>query len=104
MIEISFQDTTLFQFPQLADQPRLVHAVTAKPWNLAPHRGPEAGKAVPRRRALCDHLGISFDRLTAPEQVHGPEIIPVAPADIGVGESRIRLSLSHRIGASVCIE
>jgi polyphenol oxidase len=95
MIERNIEDSTLFQFPHLAAQPRLAHAVTARPWNMAPHRGPDASLAVERRKTLCIYLGISFDRLTAPEQVHSPEVIPVDAADVGAGRFGRQHAVRH---------
>lgn len=82
---VAFEDTCLFQFDSLEDVPHLVHAVTAKPWNMAAHRGPDTEHAVERRRRICDHLGISFENLTSPEQIHGPELVPVSPEILGAG-------------------
>lgn len=80
-----FEDLTLLKFEQLSEAGGLVHAVTTRPWNMASHRGPQAELAVHRRRRLCRHLGLDFDRLTAPAQVHGPEVVPVDDALIGAG-------------------
>lgn len=85
MVETVFHDTLLFQFSGLSEAAGLVHAVSSRPWNLAPHRGPDAHLAVERRKALCSHLGISFDRLTAPEQVHGAEVVALDRSEIGAG-------------------
>lgn len=82
---VPFEDTSLFQFESLRNALPLVHAVTAKPQNMAAHRGPDADRAVERRRLICDHLGVSFERLTSPEQVHGPELVPVVPEIVGAG-------------------
>jgi hypothetical protein len=82
---VTFEDTSLLQFESLNDASPLVHAVTAKPWNMAAHRGPDTDRAVDRRRSICDHLGVSFDNLTSPEQIHGPELVPVSPDILGAG-------------------
>jgi YfiH family protein len=87
MITTSLQDIDLFQFSRLAERPGLAHAMIGKGWNMAPHRGPEAKRAVERRKAVCAHLGISFDRLTAPEQVHGAEVLAIDPSEIGAGRN-----------------
>lgn len=75
----------LLTFPHLSAVDGFVHAVTTKPWNLAPHRGPEADRAVERRRALCARLGLPFDRLTAPDQIHSGHVLRVQPSDAGAG-------------------
>ncbi len=82
---ITLEDTTLFQFPVLASVPGLAHAVTSRPWNMATHTGPHTELTVPRRRQICEFLGLSFERLTAPDQVHSPHVIRVTPADLGAG-------------------
>jgi YfiH family protein len=63
----------------------LVHAVTTRPHNLAPHRGTDRGPAIENRRRLCAALGLEFDRLTAASQIHGPDVLSVDEADIGRG-------------------
>ncbi|MFO0971937.1 MAG: polyphenol oxidase family protein [Phycisphaerae bacterium] len=78
-------DSELLTFPALARLPGFAHAVSTRPWNLAPHRGPDAHRARERRRQICDHLGLDFDRLTAPDQVHSHHVIRVRPADVGRG-------------------
>ncbi|MCZ6682274.1 MAG: polyphenol oxidase family protein [Planctomycetota bacterium] len=83
--EEPWRDTVLLQFKTLARIDGFSHAITTRPWNMAPHRGPEARRAVERRRLVCQHLGFEFDRLTAPEQIHGPHVLPVAHSDIGAG-------------------
>jgi YfiH family protein len=85
MIETTLDDTTLLRFPRLAAEARLVHAITTKPWNLASHRGPDAGRAIERRRRVCDWLGMSFDRLTCPAQVHGGEAVVITDDIVGAG-------------------
>jgi len=78
-------EVTLLRFNRLSRQPGLVHAFTLRPWNMAPHRGPQAELAVERRRRLCQLLGLDFERLTAPAQVHGPEVVPVERSLEGAG-------------------
>ncbi len=85
MIEANLSGCDVLCFPRLAVQTGLVHAVTLRPWNMAPHRGPDAHRAIERRRALCRALGLDFDRLTAPAQIHGADVLPIEPADIGRG-------------------
>ncbi len=83
----TFQDTSLLTFPALAGLPGFAHAVTTRPWNMAVHRGPQAHLALDRLLLLCDHLGFSLDRLTAPQQVHSAHVLPVLPTDIGAGSA-----------------
>lgn len=79
------EDTALLHFPALREIPGFVHAVTTRPWNMAPHRGPQADGAVERRRKVCTHLGLPFEKLTAPDQVHSPHILRILPDDVGAG-------------------
>lgn len=72
-------------FPALAEEAGVVHAFTMKPWNMAPHRGAGADRAVEHRRRVCELLDVDFDQLTSPSQVHGAEILCVEDADIGRG-------------------
>ncbi len=81
----AFADTQLLRFESLADCPGLVHAVTTRPWNMAPHRGPQAELAVERRRRICEHLGLDFERLTAVDQIHSHHVLRVGPGDVGAG-------------------
>jgi hypothetical protein len=75
----------LLCFESLADCPKLVHVFTAKPWNLAPHRGPDRHLALANRRRLCAALGLEFDKLTAASQIHSPYVLAVTEADVGRG-------------------
>jgi len=88
-IELSshpLDDTALLTFPHLGQVDRFVHAFTTRPWNMSPHRGPDANLAVQRRRRLCDHLGLPFENLTAPDQIHSPHVLRVMPSDVGAGK------------------
>jgi len=85
LIEEPFHDTTLLTFPALREIPGIAHAVTTQPWNMAPHRGPQADHAVERRRMICEHLGLSFERLTVPDQIHSPHVLRILPGDVGAG-------------------
>lgn len=85
MLETTLDDTTLLQFPRLSSDARLVHAITTKPWNMASHRGPDAGRAIERRRRVCEWLGVPFDRLTSPAQVHGGEVVAITDDIVGAG-------------------
>ncbi len=83
-----------FQFSSLATIPDLAHAFVAKPDNLAPHTGPETDKALPRRRQLCDALGLNFDRLTAPRQVHGVRVAGVDDTNAGAGRDGLDTAIA----------
>lgn len=85
MIIESWEDTQLLRFASLADAPGLVHVVTTQPWNMAPHRGPQRELAVERRRRLCAHLGIDFERMTAADQIHSHHVVRVEARDVGAG-------------------
>lgn len=81
----AFENTELLRIPSLAEIDGFAHAITTRPWNMAPHHGPDRGLAVERRRSVCRHLGLSFDRLTAPEQIHSGHVVVVTEADEGAG-------------------
>lgn len=85
MIQMRKDGMDLLCFESLAGQAGLVHAFTTKPWNLAPHRGPDREHAVENRRRLCAALGLEFEQLIAAGQIHGPEVLPVTDADVGRG-------------------
>lgn len=89
-----FDDTALLRFPRLARFDRLIHVVTTRPWNMAPHRGPQRELAIQRRQRLCAHLGVPFERLTAPDQIHSHHVVRVDEPDAGAGrfgrESAVR--------------
>lgn len=85
MIERTCDDLNLLHFESLVGLPGLAHAVTAKPQNYAPHRGPGREMAIHWRKRVCDILGVPFDSLTSPEQVHGGEVLPLEPGDVGRG-------------------
>jgi YfiH family protein len=80
-----FEDTCLLYFPGFQSVLGFAHAVTARPWNMVPDRGPQAELALPRRRRVCERLGLPFERLTAAEQIHGGLVLPVRPSDLGAG-------------------
>lgn len=85
MIERSHGDVTLLSFESLEAVPRLVHAVTTRPQNYAPHRGSGREEAVHWRRRVCEVLGMPFESLTSPEQVHGADVLSLEPGDVGRG-------------------
>lgn len=78
-------ELTVFRFERLATEPGLAHAVVARPYNYAPHRGVGRENALAARRRVCELLGMPFDRLTSPSQVHGPEVLAVEAGDVGRG-------------------
>lgn len=80
------EETALLSFPHLAGIDGFVHAVTTRPWNMSPDRGPEADVAVERRRKVCEALGLHFEKLTAPDQIHSPHVVCVGPDDVGSGK------------------
>jgi polyphenol oxidase len=85
MIERTYGDLTLLQFESLAHEAGLIHCVTTKPQNMAPHRGVGCEEAIRWRHEVCRIFGVSFDRLTSPSQVHGPDVLRVEEGDIGCG-------------------
>ncbi len=85
MLSTSHASLTLLHFDRLSREPGLIHAFTTRPQNYAPHRGSGRDHAVDHRRRVCEILGLDFDKLTSPEQVHGGEVIAVEASDIGCG-------------------
>jgi len=85
MIERSHGDVTLLRFERLAAEPGVVHAVTTRPQNYAPHRGAGRDRAIHWRRRVCEILGVAYERLTSPSQVHGADLLPIEELDIGCG-------------------
>lgn len=85
LVSEAFGASQLLSFPSLLGIPGFAHAVTTRPWNLATHRGPDAQLALGRRRQVCEHLGLPFERLTAPEQIHDTHVLRVLEADVGAG-------------------
>ncbi|MBR1886179.1 MAG: peptidoglycan editing factor PgeF [Schwartzia sp.] len=73
----------------------LVHAVSTRlggigkaPYdsmNLALHVGDDAADVVENRRRFLGRLGLDFNRLTTPEQVHGEQIVRVGEGEAGRG-------------------
>lgn len=85
MIEKSHGDLTLLYFERLGGVGGLAHAVTTRPQNYAPHRGVERENAIRWRRRVCAILGVPFEALTSPEQVHGCEVLRIEVDDVGRG-------------------
>lgn len=85
MIEQRHDGLTLLVFENLSRSPGLVHAFTTRPQNYAPHRGVGSEQAVHWRQEVCRILGVPFDRLTSPAQVHGADVLAVEDLDIGCG-------------------
>jgi len=93
---------TLLQFKHLAAFDRLIHAVTTNrppdedsrgPFNLADHVGTGRERAVEARKRLTKHLGLSFERLTIPQQVQAGRIAVVDRQQAGRGRGGRRDSL-----------
>lgn len=85
MIETRQGDLRLLQFEGLSRHADLVHAVSTRPVNLASHRGRDHDRATGWRRQICDALNLGYDRLTAAEQIHSPDIVAIEESDIGRG-------------------
>ena len=81
MIEKSYDDLTLLQFDRLSGEVGLTHAVTTRPQNYAPLRGVGREDAIHWRRRVCEILGVAFESLTAPEQVHGGRVLRIEVYD-----------------------
>jgi YfiH family protein len=80
-----FEDTQLLSFPSFSDIRGFAHCVTTRPWNMAVHHGPDAELAADRRRRICRHLGLPFERLTVANQIHSGHVLRVLPEDAGAG-------------------
>lgn len=85
LLSEKFEDIELLRFPALSRFDGLSHAITTQPWNLAPHREVDRERSIERRRRLCHQLGMPFDRLTAPDQIHSHHVLRVLPSDVGSG-------------------
>ncbi len=85
MIEEHHGELSLLRFERLSAASGLAHAITTRPQNLAPHRGPDRERAIHWRRRVCDILGVPFQNLTSPAQVHSADVLPIEPQDIGRG-------------------
>ncbi len=85
MIERTYGNVRLLQFERLSQEAGLIHAVTTKPQNMAPHRGAGCEQAVAWRQQICRVLGVSYESLTSPSQVHGADVLRVEDCDIGCG-------------------
>ncbi len=77
--------SSFLRFASLGGIPHLAHAIIPRPYNLAPHTGPQTALAVPRRQEVCAALGLDFERLTCPQQVHGTNVVRVDAANAGAG-------------------
>ena len=64
--------------------------------NLALHVGDEDADVAENRRQFLGLLGLDFERLTTPEQIHGDNIVRVGDAEAGRG----RLSYADSIPAT----
>lgn len=85
MIQLRKHDPLLLGFKHWAGEPGLVHAITTKPFHLAPHRGPGAERAIDNRKHLCTVLDLDFQRLTAASQIHGGDVLRIRQDDVGRG-------------------
>jgi YfiH family protein len=85
MIETTYGDVRLLTFERLSREPGLVHAVTTRPQNYAPHHGVGREDAIRCRQDACRILGVSYDRLTSPTQVFGADVLAVDDLDVGCG-------------------
>jgi polyphenol oxidase len=85
MITQPLNGSALLRFDSLAPLPGLTHAVTTRPLNMACHCGPQAERAVERRRGVCEAIGVPFERLTCAEQVHGADVAVVNDTLAGSG-------------------
>jgi hypothetical protein len=85
MIEQSYGKLNLLRFERMAGEAGLVHCVTTKPQNMAPHRGTGCEDSIRWRQEICNLLGVSYDVLTSPSQVHGSDMLRVEDGDIGCG-------------------
>jgi polyphenol oxidase len=73
------------QFDILRGVAGLTHAILAKPRDLAPHTGPDRDQAIDGRREVCSTLGLDFDLLTSPRQVHGVKVARIDTGSAGAG-------------------
>lgn len=96
-----FEDTALLSFPSLGAVEGFAHCVTTKPWNMAVHRGPDAGLAVERRRRICERLDLPFAHLVAADQIHSAHVVRIIPSDLGRGRTD-RADALHFVDGMVC--
>lgn len=85
MVEVTRGSIRLLRFAGLSREAGLVHCVTTRPQNMAPHRGAGREEAVRWRREVCGLLGVEYDKLTSPSQVHGADVLRVEDGDVGCG-------------------
>jgi YfiH family protein len=95
-----FEDTAFLSFPSLREVAGFAHCFTTKPWNMAPHRGPEADLAVARRRRVCEFLRLPFGHLTAADQVHSAHVLRISGSDVGRGR-QCRADAMHFVDGMV---
>jgi YfiH family protein len=101
LVAESFADTSLLTFPALSHIDGFAYCVTTRPWNMAPHRGPEPHLAVARRKQVCAKLGLPFENLTAADQIHSAHVLRVLPADKGRGRDGRETAL-HFTDGLIC--
>jgi hypothetical protein len=85
MIEQRLEELVLLSFERLAQESGFVHAVTGGRPNFAPHRGQGRNEAIQWRQRVCQRMGMPFERLTSPAQIHGNLILKVEKEDEGQG-------------------
>lgn len=95
MLEHTYGDIRLLAFDRLSQEAGLAHAITTRPQNYAPHRGEGREHAVHSRQEVCRILGLCYDRLTSPAQVHGADVLAVDESDIGCGRDGRGSAVTH---------
>jgi YfiH family protein len=79
------EESALLSFPAFDALPGFRHAITTKPWNMSLKTGPALDLAAQRRKVVCNHLGLPFDRLVAPNQIHSPHVVRIQESDARAG-------------------
>lgn len=78
MIEVSASTVPFFQFPHLAAQPGLVHAISARgsreSWNMSYSVSKKHGDPLRSRMEFLKALGLPMRRLAVAGQVHGNRV------------------------------
>jgi YfiH family protein len=118
---VTVNNLPLLQSPLLAEETNLIHAFTTRnggesvgplaSFNLGRHQSTEESRddAMNNRRKLCQALGLNFEKLVVPAQVHSPNIIWVSEVDglenvrTGADVDIAKLSLGNLDGAATTI-
>lgn len=118
---VTVNNLPLLQSPLLAEETNLIHAFTTRSggesvgplasFNLGRHQSTEESRAdaMNNRRRLCQALGLNFEKLVVPAQVHSANIIWVSEADglqnvrSGADVDIAQLSLGNLDGAATTI-